>query len=218
MIATKSPRSIRRETSRSARHLDRPEVVGLRDSRDDDRRRAACALPSGASARSTSGRSRACRTRRPRCRGSRRGITPGGPPPGSRLPPGEAAAAEPAAEPAAPRAAASRGGRSSDEPLPVVAVGSTTSSPAFRPLRMIVELSPASPVVTRWVTCLPPRTTVTASAFDGARGDVQAFGLLDDHFGGGAHPDFQACGFLVELEGDVVADRAAAARRDLADA
>ena len=44
----------------------------------------------------------------------------------------------------------------------MLAAGSTIFSPAFRPLRMIVELLPARPVTTRWRTCLPPRTTVTA--------------------------------------------------------
>ena len=57
---------------------------------------------------------------------------------------------------------------------------------------MIVELSPASPVVTAWVTCLPLRTTVTEPALIARRRHVHAFGLLDDDFGGRAHPDFQA--------------------------
>ena len=56
------------------------------------------------------------------------------------------------------------------------------------------------------------------AGFDRARGHVDAFGLLDDDFCGRAHPDFEAFGALVELEGDVVADGAAAARRHLADA
>ena len=49
------------------------------------------------------------------------------------------------------------------EPV-VLAAGRTTVSPAFSPLRTIVELLPASPVVTAWLTCLPPRSTVTESA------------------------------------------------------
>ena len=48
--------------------------------------------------------------------------------------------------------------------LVVLAAGRTTVSPAFRPLRTIVEVFPASPVVTRWRTCLPLRSTVTESA------------------------------------------------------
>ena len=43
----------------------------------------------------------------------------------------------------------------------LLATGSRICSPAFRPLRMIVELLPARPVTTRWRTSLPPRTTVT---------------------------------------------------------
>ena len=59
-----------------------------------------------------------------------------------------------------------------------------------------------------------------AAGGDRAGWDVHAFGLLDDDFGGRAHADLQARFQLVELEGDVVADRAAAARgkrRDFAD-
>ena len=56
---------------------------------------------------------------------------------------------------------------------------------------------------------------------DRAGRDVHAFGLLDDDFGGRAHADLQARFELVELEGDVVADSAAAAargeQRDFAD-
>ncbi len=48
--------------------------------------------------------------------------------------------------------------------LVLVAAGSTTVSPAFRPLRTIVEVLPARPVTTRWRTSLPSRTTVTESA------------------------------------------------------
>ncbi len=95
--------------------------------------------------------------------------------------------------------------------LVLLAAGSTTVSPAFRPLRTIVELLPASPVTTRWRTCLPARSTVTRVGGDRAGGDVDAFGLLDDDFGGRAHAQLQAGRELVELEGDVVADRAAAA-------
>ncbi len=48
---------------------------------------------------------------------------------------------------------------------PVVVIdGNTIVSPAFSPLRMIVELLPARPVTTRWRTCSPPRITVTLSA------------------------------------------------------
>ena len=49
------------------------------------------------------------------------------------------------------------------EVLPVlVATGSATFSPAFRPLRMIVELLPFRPVTTGRRTCLPFSITVTA--------------------------------------------------------
>ena len=98
--------------------------------------------------------------------------------------------------------------------LVLVAAGSTTVSPAFRPLRTIVEVLPARPVTTRWRTSLPPRTTVTESARDGGGRHVHPFGLLDDDFGGGAHARLQPGCHLVELEGDVVADDAAAAGRE----
>src|SRR5580700_5466172 len=48
--------------------------------------------------------------------------------------------------------------------LVVLAVGRTTVSPALRPLRIIVEVLPASPVTTRRRTCLPARFTVTLPA------------------------------------------------------
>src|SRR5664280_462016 len=51
-----------------------------------------------------------------------------------------------------------------------------------------------------------------APARDGAGRDVDPFGLLDHHFGGGAHAWLQPGFHLVELEGDVVADHAAVAR------
>src|SRR5277367_6590720 len=44
----------------------------------------------------------------------------------------------------------------------VAATGRATFSPAFRPLRMIVELLPLRPVTTRRRTCLPFSNTVTA--------------------------------------------------------
>ena len=83
---------------------------------------------------------------------------------------------------------------------------------------MIVELSPASPVVTCRASCLPLSHDGDRAGFDGARRNVQAFGLLDNDFRCRAHPNFQPFRFLVELEGDVVADCAAAARWHLADA
>src|SRR3977135_3688945 len=53
---------------------------------------------------------------------------------------------------------------------------------------------------------------------DRSRRDVEAFGLLDDDFGRGAHAGFQTRFRLVELEGDVVADHPAVARRQRVDA
>jgi hypothetical protein len=50
------------------------------------------------------------------------------------------------------------------------------------------------------------------AAGDGAAWDAHAFGLLDDDFGGSAHPRLQSRRHLVELESDVVAHHAAAAR------
>jgi hypothetical protein len=49
---------------------------------------------------------------------------------------------------------------------------------------------------------------------DSRRGNVDALGLLDDDFGGGAHSGLQARLHLVELEGHVVADGPAVAGRE----
>ena len=97
--------------------------------------------------------------------------------------------------------------------LVVLATGRAIFSPAFRSLRMIVEL-------------LPCKTRDDAAAhllavFDHGHGvvgdragrDVDAFGLLDDDFGGCAHAGLQTGFHLVQLEGDVVADDPAAAGR-----
>ncbi len=98
--------------------------------------------------------------------------------------------------------------------LVALAAGRTTVSPAFRPLRTIVELLPARPVTTRWRTCLPPRTTVTVSAEIALVGTLMPSACLTTTSAVALIPSFRPAFHLVELEGHVIAHHAAAARRE----
>ena len=86
-----------------------------------------------------------------------------------------------------------------------MAAGSKTVSPAFSPLRMIVEVLPASPVIDAPAHILAAAHHCHRAAEMALRGNVHAFGLFDDDFSGGAHAGLQARVHLVELECDVIA-------------
>ncbi len=116
------------------------------------------------------------------------------PPPLNRAAPPLPPAKPPPPRPPPPRAPPRRPPSLEARPLELVvlATGRATFSPAFRPLRTIVELLPARPVTTRRRSCLLPCRTVTVSGDDRAGRHVDAFFLLDDDFGDRAHADLQA--------------------------
>ena len=216
MIATKSPRV---DPQRDVAQRAHPDLAELEDLRDlvhlDDRvrarvRRAGAPAPlgPGALAPAAGGAGRASRARMR----ERSGRAHQPPPLKKAPPPPAAAAAEPPPPSPPPPEAAARGCSRLPAACSCSRRAGRSVSPAFRPLRMIVELLPARPVTTRWRTCLPSRITVTRAGGDRAGGDVDAFGLLDDDFGGRAHAGLQPGFHLVELEGDVVAHHAAVAR------
>ena len=224
MIATRSPRSIRSETLRSARTRICPSSKILVTSCTlDDRVRAGDAVaprrgatrcaPAGARAGTREARARGTRERRPAHQ----------PPPLKKAapPPREAAAAEAAAPPQPPP----------PRRLPSLEVRllALESCAGGRQHDLFSGLQAAED--DRRAVAGQPRdhalAYLLAVAHDGHRvggdragRDVDAFGLLDDDFGGRAHAGLQARFQLVELEGDVVADHPAVARgeqRDFAD-
>src|SRR6201994_4584072 len=143
--------------------------VGLRPRRRPPFRRVAHAGAEPRGRRAAAAAERGCLRRR--LEATLGPSQPPGPPPAKppaprvKPPPGAPPAPAPDSPPAAPSPPLVAPPRASRElrllvPL-MLASGSATRSPAFSPLRINVELSPARPVVTERLSCLLPLSTVT---------------------------------------------------------